>query len=123
MSRFSAWLDLTISNMHLTNRDLAEKLNVSEGAVSRWKKGKVKPNFANITAMAEIFQVDPLRLAVTAGLSDDGSIAPLPIPNATARQRAVREQILEIKHVTDAERQELIEYYEMRQRQRHGDEA
>lgn len=117
-SQFGEWLDLTLSNMGITNREAAVKLEVSEAAVSRWKSGKTKPGFSNVQALANLFDVDPMRLAATAGLTKDESIAPLPMPQATARQERIRKQILNIKYATDEERQGLVEYFETRERLR-----
>ena len=41
----------------MTQSDLAEKLNVSRQAVSRWEMGTAKPDFENLVAISELFGV------------------------------------------------------------------
>ena len=41
----------------MTQNDLAEKLDVSRQAVSRWEMGTAKPDFENLVAISNIFDV------------------------------------------------------------------
>ena len=41
----------------MTQKDLAEKLNVSDKAVSRWERDECAPDLSLIPVIAEIFQV------------------------------------------------------------------
>lgn len=41
----------------MTQSDLAEKLNVSRQAVSRWEMGTAKPDFENLIAISKLFGV------------------------------------------------------------------
>ena len=41
----------------LTQRELAELLNVSDKAVSRWERGDAAPDLSVIPALAELFGV------------------------------------------------------------------
>ena len=44
-------------NAGMTQNDLAEKLDVSRQAVSRWEMGTAKPEFENLIAISDIFGV------------------------------------------------------------------
>ncbi len=44
-------------NAAMTQNDLAEKLNVSRQAVSRWEMGTAMPDVDNLLAMSELFGV------------------------------------------------------------------
>ena len=41
----------------LTQRQLAEKLNVSEKSISRWERNETSPDLALIPVIAELFSV------------------------------------------------------------------
>ena len=41
----------------MTQNDLAEKLNVSRQAVSRWEMGTAMPDVENLVAMSDLFEV------------------------------------------------------------------
>ena len=41
----------------MTQNDLAEKLNVSRQAVSRWELGTAKPDFENLIAISNLFEI------------------------------------------------------------------
>ena len=41
----------------MTQNDLAEKLNVSRQAVSRWELGTAKPDFENLIAISDLFEI------------------------------------------------------------------
>lgn len=62
---------------HLTQRELAEKLHVTDKAVSKWERGLSYPDVALLPALAEI-------LGVTVGELLNGERAPTPQPEAEA---------------------------------------
>lgn len=49
-------IDLRKKN-HLTQGELAEKINYSDNAVSRWERGEVTPSIETLDSMAKIFNV------------------------------------------------------------------
>lgn len=111
---FGEWLDITMSNQRMMGRTLAEAVGVHDSAVSRWRAGNGAPSMEVLAKMAEVFRVDPLRLAVTAG-QIPGNVAgvdPLPMPTPTAQRESARLQIARIKGVTQATRRKLLAAYE-----------
>ena len=42
---------------NLTQIELAEKINYSDKAISRWEKGEVMPNYEILEQLAEIYQI------------------------------------------------------------------
>ena len=46
----------------LTQKELAEKLNVSDKAVSRWERDECYPDLTMIPALAEIFGVTVIKV-------------------------------------------------------------
>lgn len=111
---FAEWLDNTMANRKVKGRDLARALDVHDSAVSRWKSGQGMPSLQTVMKIAEFFDVDPLRLAVTANLMDGKAVGiePLPVPEPTARREYVRRQIQQIKGLTDESRRRLLETYD-----------
>lgn len=111
---FSEWLDVTMSNKGVLGRTLAEATGVHDSAVSRWRSGTATPSMDSIERMAILLDVDPLRLAVTAGLlsAKVAGVEPLPMPEATARRESVRRQLSNIRGVTEHERHLLLQAYE-----------
>jgi DNA-binding XRE family transcriptional regulator/desulfoferrodoxin (superoxide reductase-like protein) len=43
---------------NLTQRELAEKLNVSDKAISKWERGSGLPDIASINSLAEILEIN-----------------------------------------------------------------
>lgn len=93
--RLGAWLDVTMSNRGIRNRDFAADLGVHESTVHNWRKGKNVPELATLQRIAQLLNVAPVRLAVTAGLFDASMAGhdPLPTPEpfvqrAKSRRRA-----------------------------------
>lgn len=111
---FGHWLDLTMSNRSIKGRALARALKVNESAVSRWRAGKGVPSMDSCLRLGKFLDVEPIRLAVTAGLIDGelAGVDPLPLPEPTAYRKAVKEQILAIKGLTKRERQKLLDTYD-----------
>lgn len=111
---FGRWLDLTMANREIKGRTLAKACKVHESAVSRWRAGNGVPSMDSCLRLAKYLNIEPLRLAVTAGLMDAelAGVEPLPMPEPTAYRRAVKEQILAIKGLTQRERQRLLDTYD-----------
>lgn len=103
-----------MDNKRIKGRELAERLGVHDSAVSRWRSGRNVPSMDVLTQLAQIFDVDPLRLAVTANLLDGGAvdIKPLPIPRPTVQHENVRRQIESIKGLSLETKNALLEKYE-----------
>jgi transcriptional regulator with XRE-family HTH domain len=111
---FGRWLDLTMSNRDIKGRELSRKLKVHESAVSRWRAGNGVPSMDSCLRLGKFLNVEPIRLAVTAGLMDGELIGvePLPMPEATAQRTAIRAQLGRIRGLTNAERDTLMDAYD-----------
>jgi transcriptional regulator with XRE-family HTH domain len=111
---FGRWLDLTMANRDIKGRELSRKLKVHESAVSRWRAGNGVPSMDSCLRLAKFLNVEPIRLAVTAGLMDGDLIGvePLPMPEATAQRSAVRSQLDKIRGLTKGERDALLSAYD-----------
>lgn len=70
-------------NSGLTQNELAEKLDVSRQAISRWEMGTAKPEIENLIALSEIFGVslDYLLKGQTSG----GETHQTELPNSQER--------------------------------------
>jgi|SRR5882757_1829703 len=112
--QFGEWLDITMSNRRMMGRTLAEAIGVHDSAVSRWRAGAGAPSMDVLARMAEVFDVDPLRLAVTAGQVPQkiAGVSPLAPPEPTAQRESVRRQLSHLKGVTDSTRRKLLSAYE-----------
>lgn len=111
---FGEWLDITLSNRRIMSRALAGDLGVHDSAVSRWRAGAGVPAMDTTFRLAEILDVDPMRLAVTAGHVPEevAGVEPLPMPEPTERHESVRRQIGRIRGVTDQTRRKILAAYE-----------
>lgn len=111
---FGLWLDLTMANRGIKGRALAKKLHVHDSAVSRWRSGQGTPAMDTLMRLAQTLGVDPIRLAVTAGLLDGQIVTatPLPLPAPTAQRQSVKEQLSKIRGITATEKQRLIQAYD-----------
>lgn len=112
--RFGRWLDLTMSNRDIKGRALARALKVHESAVSRWRAGNGVPSMDSCLRLGKYLNVEPIRLAVTAGLMDGELVGvdPLPLPEPTAQRQAIKDQLAKIRGLTAKERQRLIDAYD-----------
>lgn len=112
--RFSRWLDTTMANRDISGRELAHRVGVNDSVVSRWRSGQSTPGLDTCVNLAEALDVDPMRLAVTAGAIDKrmAQVDPLPMPPATALRERVRSQLQQIKGLTDETRQALLETFD-----------
>ena len=111
---FGRWLDLTMANRDITGRQVAKAMKVHESAVSRWRKGGGVPTMDTCLRLGKFLDVEPMRLAVTAGLVDGDLVgkSPLPDPEPTAYRAAVKKQIEAIRGLTQKERQALLSAYD-----------
>lgn len=48
----------------MTQRELSERLHVSDKAVSKWERGKCYPQADNLVALAILYNVSPMELLV-----------------------------------------------------------
>lgn len=112
--KFGRWLDLMMMNRDITGRTLARKLKVDDASVSRWRRSLATPGMDTVVRLAKIFKVDPLRLAVTAGLMNgpEVGIEPLPMPEPTAQRNLVKERISRIPFASKAELEFMLEQYD-----------
>lgn len=119
---FGRWLDTTMANHDVSGRALAHKVGVNDSVVSRWRSGQGTPGLDTCARLADALGVDPMRLAVTAGVVDPSMarVEPLPMPPATALRERVRDQIGQIKGLTDQTRQALLETFDDTEREEHN---
>lgn len=67
---FSQNLKARLKALHMSQRDLAKKMNVSDVQVSRWVSG-VTPYWTTIAELCEILKVTPAYFLVRPGLIED----------------------------------------------------
>ena len=65
----------------MTQSDLAERLNYSDKAVSKWERGESTPDITVLSAIAELFGVNVEYL-----LTEDHSASPAPVVEDTPKQ-------------------------------------
>ena len=65
----------------MTQSDLAERLNYSDKAVSKWERGESTPDITVLSAIAELFSVNVEYL-----LTEDHSASPAPVVEDTPKQ-------------------------------------
>lgn len=113
---FGQWLDTTMANEGLSGRSVAQQVDVNDSVVSRWRNGTAVPTMENLERLATVLNVDPLRLAVTAGLVSEAmaGVAPYLMPEPTALRRRVIEEISAIRGLTDGTRKALIKAFDER---------
>ncbi|MFD8117116.1 helix-turn-helix domain-containing protein [Streptomyces microflavus] len=92
---FGTWLARTMATRGLTGGEIARAVEVPDSYVSRWKNGKLVPGQDACQKLAKFLEVDPLRLAVTAGLitSEIAGVEELPHPDNSAIKEAERNLI------------------------------
>jgi transcriptional regulator with XRE-family HTH domain len=111
--QFAKWLDITMENREISGNELASLLNVNISQVSRWRNGHILPSLDTIDKIANVFDVDPARLAVLAGRLplDMTQVDPLPIPEPKIRTQRITELLSGIRGVTPAQRDAMIRAY------------
>lgn len=111
---FAEWLARTLAEREIAGGEVARALGVNDSAISRWKNGKASPGLDSVMKLADFLDVNPVALAVTAGLMDSKQVGVerLPLPEDTKTRKFVKEQIMAIRGLTKEERQALIRAYE-----------
>lgn len=111
---FAEWLSRTLVERDIPGGKVAEALGVNDSAISRWRNGKARPSLESVIALAEFLGVQPVRLAVTAGLMKEkqAGMSKLPLPEDTKTRVMVKEQIMGIRGLTSRERQAMMEAYD-----------
>jgi transcriptional regulator with XRE-family HTH domain len=111
---FAEWLTRTLSERGISGGEVARALDVNDSAVSRWRNGKATPGLESVMALADYLGVNPVALAVTAGLmkTRQVKVARLPLPDDTKSRAMVREQIMNIRGLTTQEKDALMETYD-----------
>lgn len=98
--RFGAFLAALRKEKGLTQRALADRLYVSDKAVSKWERGASKISSARLEQLSDIFNVDISRLTqstasapASAGMGEcPDAAAPVPVPPACEGAAAVLEK-------------------------------
>lgn len=110
--RFGEWLDLTLENRGMPGKTLAERIGVNDSTVSRIRSGGSGTTMEVITAIADVLELDAIRLAVTAGLTALPGVEPYEMPQPTAQRESVKRQIGRIRGLSDQGRAKLLETYD-----------
>lgn len=110
---FAEWLSRTLAERGIAGGEIARALGVNDSAISRWRNGKASPGLDSVMSMAEYLDVDPIALAVTAGLMDTRrtGVDRLPLPENTRTRGLVMEQIMSIRGLTNSEKEGLLDTY------------
>lgn len=114
-SEFAEFLDITLNNRSISGRTLAEQLGVSDAAVSRWRTGASTPSAETVARIATALDLDPRRLAVTAGVLRPEfapGVEPYPVPEPTAQRDSVRRQIARIKGLSEDGKEAMLRLYD-----------
>lgn len=108
---FAEWLTRTMAERDIAGGEVARALDVNDSAISRWKNGKASPGLDSTMKLAEFLEVDPIALAVTAGLMDAKKVgvARLELPEETKMLSYVEDQITKIRGLDDETRKALID--------------
>jgi transcriptional regulator with XRE-family HTH domain len=111
---FAEWLARTLAERDIAGGEVARALGVNDSAISRWKNAKASPGLDSVMKLADFLDVNPVALAVTAGLMDSKQVGVerLPLPEDTKTRKYVKEQIMAIRGLTKEERLALIQAYE-----------
>lgn len=114
--QFSDWLKISMENVRLTGNEVAAKINVDGGTVSRWKNGKATPNMEAVASLADLFGVNALRLAVTAGLvtKEVAGVEPLEMPENKAILRQAKEYVWKIPGLKTEDREAMMKVIQER---------
>lgn len=108
---FANWLTRTLTERGIAGGEVARSLGVNDSAISRWRNGKASPGLDSVMALADFLKVDPVALAVTAGLMDGCRVGKerLPLPEEREDRELARQHIMKIPGLTNASRQKLLE--------------
>lgn len=107
---FAEWLTRTLAERDIAGGEVARALEVNDSAISRWKNGKASPGLDSVMKLAEFLEVNPVALAVTAGLmeADKVGVDRLELPKETRMLGYIEEQIMKIRGLDDETRKALI---------------
>ncbi len=107
---FAEWLTRTLAEREIAGGEVARALGVNDSAISRWKNGKASPGLDSVMKLAEFLEVEPIALAVTAGLMDSKKVGveKLPLPRETRMLGYIEDQIMKIRGLDDETRKALI---------------
>jgi transcriptional regulator with XRE-family HTH domain len=67
-SRFSGWLQASMSNRGLSQAQLARSVGVADTQVSRWRRGQVVPTLPYLQRLADTFGIERATLDRLVGL-------------------------------------------------------
>jgi transcriptional regulator with XRE-family HTH domain len=111
---FADWLHRTLNEQDISGGEVARAVGVNDSAVSRWRNGRGRPGLDSIRKLARFLEVNPIRLAVTAGLidPDEAGVEPLELPEDTRKHQQVRDQIASIRDLSTSEREALMQTYD-----------
>ena len=115
---FARWLDLTMENRNISGNKLAELMNVNISQVSRWRNGKGRPSLTTLYRLGRVLEVDPIRLAVTAGIltPEEAGKTALVMPSPRVRADRLARQLSKIKGLHPTERDALVAFYRSMQK-------
>jgi transcriptional regulator with XRE-family HTH domain len=107
---FAEWLSRTLAERDIAGGEVARALGVNDSAISRWKNGKASPGLDSVMKLADFLEVDPVALAVTAGLMNPRQVGvgKLELPAETRVMALVEDQIMKIRGLDDETRKALI---------------
>lgn len=107
---FAEWLTRTLAERDIAGGEVARALEVNDSAISRWKNGKASPGLESVMKLAEFLEVNPIALAVTAGLMEEAKVgvARLDLPEETRMLGYVEDQIAKIRGLDDETRKALV---------------
>lgn len=108
---FAEWLSRTLAEREIAGGEVARALGVNDSAISRWRNGKASPGLDSVMALARFLEVNPIALAVTAGLMSEREVgvAKLPLPEQSKALGQAEDQIMKIRGLDDETRKALIE--------------
>jgi transcriptional regulator with XRE-family HTH domain len=107
---FAEWLSRTLAERDIAGGEVARALGVNDSAISRWRNGKATPGLESMMALAEFLDVNPIALAVTAGLMDERQVgvSRLELPKQSRALAMAEDQIMRIRGLDDETRKALI---------------
>lgn len=107
---FAEWLSRTLAEREIAGGEVARALGVNDSAISRWKNGKATPGLDSAMKLADFLNVEPVALAVTAGLMKESQVGVqrLPLPKETKIVAHIEDQIMKIRGLDDETRKALI---------------
>lgn len=107
---FAEWLTRTLAERDIAGGEVAKALEVNDSAISRWKNAKASPGLDSVMKLAEFLEVNPIALAVTAGLMEESKVgvSRLDLPEETRMLGYVEDQISKIRGLDDETRKALV---------------